>query len=567
MTFRARLLVAFLLVTIVPLVALGLLVRREMTQRLTAQYERRVDDLVGVVEEDLARTQGYVQHALAEVGEGVIADNRFRRAAMTEAPDERRYLLDYASTAMPIAGLSMLQIQDESGRILSSGHFRNDYDRVDAVTPRLLGAAPKLSALVYARTPSGSFLALACVDTVAIANRRFVIVGGVEAESRFLQELARDDAIRVSLALPDDSLATRAAATPGAIVRELAIPFADVEHDVLTSATFRVTHDTAELRDLRAGIDRWFALAIAAAALVAMAAAMGIASRLSKPLVDLAEKTARIDLDALDVDFANHRKDEIGALAGTLGQLTSRLRESTVQLKDAERRATFGDLARQVNHDIKNGLTPIRNVFRHLTQQSKDDPARLPGAFDERSATLDASIAYLENLATSYARLSRRGERRRCDLNEIVRSVALDRSDPARAVVTTKLAGQATVWGDEVSLRRIVENLASNAIDSLPDGTGTVTITTEQLHKERGESRLRLTVADTGAGMDAPTQAKIFDDFYTTKTDGTGLGLSIVRRLVMDMDGTIRVESEPGHGSRFVVEFPGAEMASRKVES
>ncbi|MCI0451566.1 MAG: HAMP domain-containing histidine kinase [Candidatus Latescibacteria bacterium] len=568
MTFRARILIAFLLATVVPIVALGLLVRREMTQRLTSQYERRVDALVRVVEEDLARTRVSVHEALAEIGEEIIADNRFRRAAMTEAQDERRYLLDYATSVMPVAGLSMLQIQDESGRILSSGHFRNDYDRVNPNLPRLLGSAPERSALVRARTPGGSFLALACVDSVAMGNRRFVLVGGVEAESRFLQDLARDGAIRVSLELPGDSLSAivDTTVTAVAIVRTSTIPFADTERDALTTATFRVAHATTELRALRSSIDRWFVIAIALAALLATIAAAWIASRLSRPLVDLAEKTSRIDLDRLDVDFANGRKDEIGLLAGTLSKLTARLRESTVQLKDAERRATFGDLARQVNHDIKNGLTPIRNVFRHLSQQSKEDPAKLPGAFDERSATLDASIAYLENLATNYARLSRRGDRTRCDINDVVRKISKDRNDPGKIDVVTKLAGNASVWGDDVSVRRVVENLVANAIESL-GGKGRVTITTEHVRRDRGESRVRLTVADTGAGMDAATRDKIFDDFYTTKPEGTGLGLSIVRRLMMDLDGTIAVESEIGKGSRFMVEFPAAEIASRKVES
>jgi len=564
MTFRARLLVAFLVATLIPLVALGLFVRHEMTQRLTTQYERRVDGLIRVVEEDIDRTRATVRASLAEVGETVIADNRFRRAAMNEDPEERRYLLDYASTMMPIAGLSMLQIHDESGRILSSGHFRNDYDRIDASRPRLLGATPERCALVRARTPGGSFLALACVDSVSMGNRRFVIVGGVEAESRFLQDLARDDAIDLALSLPGDTAAATVDTTV-TVVRELAIPFVDA--DSLTTATLRVTHDTGELRALRASIDRWFVIAIALAALIATLAATWIASRLSRPLVDLAEKTSRIDLDKLDVDFANGRKDEIGALASTLSKLTSRLRESTGQLKDAERRATFGDLARQVNHDIKNGLTPIRNVFRHLSQQSKEDPARLPGAFDERSATLDSSIEYLENLASNYARLSRHGDRQRCDLNGVVRRIALDRSDPGHVEVITKLAGQAIVWGDEVSLRRVVENLVSNAIDSIGEQKGRVTIATEIAHRGKGESRVRLVVSDTGSGIDAAAQSKIFDDFYTTKSHGTGLGLSIVRRLVMDMDGSIKVESEPEKGSRFIVEFPGAEMASRKVDS
>jgi signal transduction histidine kinase len=357
-----------------------------------------------------------------------------------------------------------------------------------------------------------------------------------------------------------------ATAHSDAIVRDLELPFADTEAGQLGRAVFRVAHDTAELAALRGNIDRWFVIVVAAAAAVAVLLASWIASRLSRPLVELAEKTARIDLDQLDMEFASGRKDEIGALAATLGKLTARLRESTVQLKDAERRATLGDLARQVNHDIKNGLTPIRNVFRHLTQQSKEDPAQLPHAFNERNTTLDQSIAYLESLATNYARLSQRGELRRCELNDVVRSVALDRNVPGMVSVVTKLAGHAIVWGDEVSLRRIVENLVENAIDSLGGEAGRVTITTEVVHRPR-ESRVRLVVADTGSGMDAATQARIFDDFYTTKPNGSGLGLSIVRRLVMDMDGSIAVKSEMGKGSRFIVEFPGAETSSRKVES
>jgi HAMP domain-containing protein len=236
-----------------------------------------------------------------------------------------------------------------------------------------------------------------------------VLIGGVEAESRFLQDLARDDAIHVTLELPGDSSSTIVDTTAAAvaIVQTLSIPFADTERDTLSSATFRVAHGTGELVVMRNSIDRWFMVAIAVAAILAVLLSSWIASRLSRPLVDLAEKTSRIDLDMLDVDFSNHRKDEIGALAGTLGKLTTRLRESTVQLKDAERRATFGDVARQVNHDIKNGLTPIRNVFRHLSQQAHDDPARLPGAFEERSATLDSSIAYSKP-CVNYARLSRR---------------------------------------------------------------------------------------------------------------------------------------------------------------
>jgi signal transduction histidine kinase len=76
-------------------------------------------------------------------------------------------------------------------------------------------------------------------------------------------------------------------------------------------------------------------------------------------------------------------------------------------------------------------------------------------------------------------------------------------------------------------------------------------------HPGEGEAGcVRITVSDTGVGMREDEVARIFDDFYTTKPHGTGLGLSIVRRLVMDLGGSIRVESEKGNGSRFIVELP-----------
>ena len=100
-------------------------------------------------------------------------------------------------------------------------------------------------------------------------------------------------------------------------------------------------------------------------------------------------------------------------------------------------------------------------------------------------------------------------------------------------------------------LRRVIENLLSNAIDSLDGKTGTVTVTTEQ-----AQDIVRLAVSDTGRGMTKSQLDRAFDDFYTTKSGGTGLGLSIVRRLVMDSNGSLKVESEPGKGSTFIVEIP-----------
>jgi signal transduction histidine kinase len=133
-------------------------------------------------------------------------------------------------------------------------------------------------------------------------------------------------------------------------------------------------------------------------------------------------------------------------------------------------------------------------------------------------------------------------------------------------VVGATLAGAATlrtatdpaippITADPLALRRILENLIGNAVDSLAGRTGTITVGTE-LAGTAGARRVRLSVSDTGPGMSRPELDRAFDDFHTTKPDGTGLGLSIVRRLVLDLGGSLRLETAPGEGTRAIVELP-----------
>jgi signal transduction histidine kinase len=146
-------------------------------------------------------------------------------------------------------------------------------------------------------------------------------------------------------------------------------------------------------------------------------------------------------------------------------------------------------------------------------------------------------------------------------VNDVVRETLRRIGDTGRAELRPELAeGLPRVHTDPLVLRRILENLIGNALDSLESRPGTVTVWTGRSNAtdEGGGATVRITVADTGRGMTKAELERAFDDFYTTKAGGTGLGLSIVRRLVLDANGALRVETEPGAGSRFIVELPGA---------
>jgi signal transduction histidine kinase len=514
--------------------------------------------MTGVIEADLARESATIASRLTALVSDLSRNNRFRLAALQADPSSRRYLLDYAGDVMKLSGLAMLQIQDSTGRILSSGHFRNEFDQRQPQLPRLLAGAGNL-ALVRTRTPEFPLLALARADSFEVGGRRFNLVGGIAAETRLLERLARDPDLSVSLAQPGVEQPTEG----GRVLREIRIPYVDLlsgSTPALDTAGFVITQSLGTLQALQRSVDRWFLLALALTIVVAMIMAAWLSSRISRPLRELASKTAAIDLDRLDQSFDSDRRDEIGTLSRLLGAMTDRIKVSSLTLREAERRAAVGDLARQVNHDIKNGLAPIRNVLRHLTQVVRQDPGQLPTVFEARRGTLESSVEYLDTLARNYDRLSPGLDRGPCDVNAIVSQVLRNTASDGTELRASLADGLPPALADGLMVRRILENLVGNAVDSVAGRPGTVTVSTESVPAsvDGQAGRVRIIVADTGAGMTRNQLDRVFDDFYTTKPGGTGLGLSIVRRLILDLDGTLRVETEPGAGTQVLVELPTA---------
>ena len=560
MSLRSRLLLAFTAVVLIPIGVLAFGLRQEMTRRLSQEYQLRVDRVVEVIREDLGRESAAIADRLASLETALVNDNRFRLAAVAGVESERDYLLDYAGTAMRLTGLSMLQIQDADGRILSSGHFRNEHGRIESGLASALNDTRGV-ALVAARSADREFLALVRGESFVISGRTFTIVGGVVVDDAFLARLARDRAIAVSLRYPGgglSSVAQQPRPTTDSAVGELQVPLIRSGTEApleVVQARLEVTQPLTPLRTLLQSADSWFLLTAAGTGMTALLLAVWVSSRISRPLAALAEKTAVLDLDRLDVDF-DSGTDEVGRLSRLLGDLAARLRTSTARVREAERRATVGELARQINHDIKNGLIPLRNVLRHLGQVARDEPGALPVVFAERQQTVDSSIAYLETLSTSYQRLSPSPNRRNCDLNALIVEVVRGADSHEHVELVTDLANLPPVHGDPVAFRRILENLIANAVDSLQSKPGRITVSTAVATRDGDPPAVRVTVADTGRGMSVDEARRIFEDFYTTKEGGTGLGLSIVRRLLMDLDGTIDVDTAPGKGTRIFMDIP-----------
>jgi two-component system, NtrC family, sensor kinase len=538
--------IAFVAAGLIPLALLAHGVRREVTRTLTTQHERRVGALVDVVRQDLARESASIAARLEILAADLTTDDRFRLGALRGDPSQRRYVLDWAARAMELGGLAMLRVYDDAGSIVSSGHFRNEFGRSDGRLAERITMVANGHALIRVKTPTGSFLALVRVQPCQIGGRAFTLLGGTAVDQSFFTRLGREGELDVSLTFGDATLpSSHTAAT-------LPLVLVDDSSAAPTATHLAVAPSGSDLQMLRRDLDRWITGSFLLAALAGALLAAWLAAGLSRPMATLAQAALSLDFRTPDVDEVSARDDEVGTLARRFATMTRRLRASAVRLRDAERRATVGELARQVNHDIKNGLVPIRNVVRHLAHVHQTAPQELSAVFGERRVTLDASVTYLDELATRWARLSPSSERRPVDVNAIAREVVGAAGDVHPTPLRTDLqADLPRVLADPVALRRIMTNIVMNALQSLTSGDGAVTISTA-----RHEQLVRITIADSGAGMTQDQLARALAGFYTTKPHGTGLGLAVVRRLVADYGGSVRVETQPHRGTTVTVDLP-----------
>jgi signal transduction histidine kinase len=236
---------------------------------------------------------------------------------------------------------------------------------------------------------------------------------------------------------------------------------------------------------------------------------------------------------------------------------TADLERSVVALEEAqaklvlqERLAAIGQVAAAVGHELRNPLGVITNALFLVR-------ARVPEAEREAVAkhidTAEREVAAAATIVESLLDFTREREPATAsvdlpDLLEEALSVAPPPSDVQ--VVRVGLDELPTVRADRQQLRQVLLNLLSNGYEAM-EGAGTLTV---EASKENGNVILR--VADTGAGMDAETAARVFEPFFTTKAKGIGLGLPVTKRIVEMHGGTIRAESEPGAGSAFVLTVP-----------
>ncbi len=256
--------------------------------------------------------------------------------------------------------------------------------------------------------------------------------------------------------------------------------------------------------------------------------------------------------------------DEIGELVRTFNDMQEQLAESRRRLTQQERQLAWREMARQVAHEIKNPLTPMKLSVQHLRRAfdalADDEPTRggkFERLFERVTTTIVEQTDALARIAGDFSTFARLPTRMPEPLDVTVvaqEAIRLMEGEQGDAEITSDLALEPlVVRADREELRRVFINLIKNGIQAMDDLTGDRRIRVETLIEDQWAVAR---VTDTGSGIPDELVAKVFEPNFSTKTSGTGLGLAISRKAVEESGGTIAFQTQTGVGTTFEIRLP-----------
>jgi two-component system, NtrC family, nitrogen regulation sensor histidine kinase NtrY len=334
------------------------------------------------------------------------------------------------------------------------------------------------------------------------------------------------------------------------------IPFYNTDNDLLAYLNlpyFRMQSAlTREISNMIVAVINFTLLLI----VIAMGLAVFISGRLTSPLAILSSRLASVELGKESEHLSYKGNDEVGELVRQYNRMVDELDESAQKLANSEREYAWREMAKQIAHEIKNPLTPMKLNIQQLYKSWTDGVPRFEKKLEKFTKNQIEYIDNLSSIASAFSSFAKIPEANpvAVDLLEQIKTTfeLFKNSDNISFRITCPYVEKILIYADKEQINSIFSNLIKNGIQSIPPGKeGIIKVNIEKISQ-----KIVVSVSDNGTGIPESFRKKMFTPNFTTKSSGTGLGLSIAKRYVENAGGKIWFESETDNGSTFFIEFP-----------
>jgi len=288
--------------------------------------------------------------------------------------------------------------------------------------------------------------------------------------------------------------------------------------------------------------------------LAAIVFAYFISKYITKSLKTISDKMNELRLEKrnkkIEIEASS---EEIGSLVNSYNSMIDELEASAVKLATSEREQAWREMAKQVAHEIKNPLTPMRLSVQSFQRKFDPQDADIDQKVDEYSKTLIQQIDTMSSIASAFSNFAKMPAQKSEVLNVVnIVKLALDIFNEHYISFSAE-SEEIIAKFDRTQLIRVVTNLVKNSIQAMPKDKADPRI---DVNVFTTGTNVNITVKDNGSGISDDTKSKIFEPKFTTKTSGMGLGLAMVKNIVETFNGSINFTSQIGEGTLFTVSFP-----------
>lgn len=289
--------------------------------------------------------------------------------------------------------------------------------------------------------------------------------------------------------------------------------------------------------------------------LVAGIIAVFITNRITRSFSLISEKMRKVNLGKVNEEIEWSRNDEIGVLVKEYNRMVMKLSESADALAKSEREGAWRQMARQVAHEIKNPLTPMKLSIQYLQKSIDDNHPNVKGLTRNVANTLVEQIDHLSKIASDFSQFANIGVTKKevFDLHEVLQSLTnLYRTNESIHLNWSAINEKLLIHADKTQVNRLFTNLLQNAVEAVEENDFKNIEVKEVLF---GESVV-ISIQDNGKGISQQMKDKIFIPNFTTKSSGTGLGLAMCKSIAENCNGEIWFETQEGQGTKFYVRLP-----------